>query len=70
MEASFKLWSYDKVMTQENRAEQLHNNRLRNEGSVINDSEVGAKEVRSGKPIKDYKEITMDNPEITRYFNT
>ena len=70
MEASFKLWSYDKVMTQENRAEQLHKNRLRNEGSVINDSEVGAKEVRSGKPIKDYKEITMDNPEITRYFNT
>lgn len=70
MEASFKLWSYDKVMTQENRAEQLHNNRLRNEGSVVNDSEIGAKEVRSGKPITDYKEITMDNPEITRYFNT
>tara|TARA_X000001036_G_scaffold266649_2_gene247585 strand:+ start:259 stop:1155 length:897 start_codon:yes stop_codon:yes gene_type:complete len=70
MEASFKLWSYDKVMTQENRNEQLQNNRLRNEGSVINDSEIGAKEVRSGKPIKDYKEISMDNPEITRYFNT
>ena len=70
MEASFKLWSYDKVMTQENRAEQLHNNRMRNGESVINDSEVGAKEVRSGKPIKDYKEISMTNPEISRYFNT
>ncbi len=70
MEASFKLWSYDKVMTKENRAEQLHNNRMRNGESVINDSEVGAKEVRDGKPIKDYKEINMTNPEISRYFNT
>jgi len=70
MEASFKLWSYDKVMTAENRKEQLYNNKLRNEGSTIGNSEIGAKEVRSGDSPKNYKEISMDNPEVSRYFNT
>ena len=70
MEKTFKLWSYDRVMTEENRKEQLYNNKLRNEGSTVGSSEVGAKEVRSGDSPKNYNEISMDNPEITRYFNS
>ena len=54
MEQSFKLWSYDKVMTAENRREQLYHNKVKNEGSTIGNSEVGAKEVRSGDSPKNY----------------
>ncbi len=70
MEASFKLWSYDKIMSEENRKEQLYNNKMRNEGSQIGNSEIGAKEIRSGEAPKDYKDISMDNPDVSRYFNT
>lgn len=70
MEASFKLWSYDKVMTEENRREQLYQNKMRNEGSTIGNSEIGAREVRSGDTPKNYNEISMENPEVSRYFNT
>jgi len=70
MEKSFKLWSYEKVMTDENRKEQLYKNKLRNEGSTIGNSEVGAKEVRSGDSPKNYNEISLENPDVSRYFNT
>ena len=70
MEKTFKLWSYDRVMTAENRKEQLYQNKMRNEGSTIGNSEIGAREIRSGEKPKNYKEISMDNPDVSRYFNT
>ena len=70
MEQSFKLWSYDKVMTAENRREQLSQNKMRNDGSTIGNSEIGAKDIRSGDSPKNYNDISLGNPEVSRYFNT
>ena len=70
MEASFKLWSYEKVMTADDQRRQLYENKLRNGESTISNSEIGAKEVRSGETPKNYKDINMDDPDISRYFNT
>ena len=70
MDASFKLWSYDKVMSKNSQSEQLTTNRMRNQESRIGNSEMGAKEVRSGDSPKNYNDINMDSPEILRYFNS
>ena len=70
MEAGFRVWSYDAMSEKMESLSKLDENRQRNTGKVISESEVGAKEVKSPKiKTTDWKEITMDDPDIAKYFN-
>ena len=46
----------------------LGNNSNRNAGKVVNTSQVGAKEVKSPQKLTDWNDVTMDNPDIAKYF--
>ena len=70
MEAGFRVWSYDAMSEKMESLSKLDENRQRNTGKVISESEVGAKEVKSPKLQKtDWKDITLDDPDIAKYFN-
>tara|TARA_R100000700_G_C3177329_1_gene152481 strand:- start:2633 stop:3502 length:870 start_codon:yes stop_codon:yes gene_type:complete len=70
MEAGFRVWSYDAMSEKMESLSKLDENRQRNTGKVISESEVGAKEVKSPKiKTTDWKEITLDDPDIAKYFN-
>ena len=65
---AFNLYTRDYYKAQATSARQLEENSERNRGRVIMNSSVGAREVRTPSTPKDYKEITMDNPEVSKYF--
>ena len=70
MEAGFRVWSYDAMSEKMESLSKLDENRQRNTGKVISESEVGAKEVKSPKlQTTNWKDITMDDPDIAKYFN-
>ena len=70
MEAGFRVWSYDAMSEKMESLSKLDENKQRNTGKVISESEVGAKEVKSPKiKTTDWKEITLDDPDIAKYFN-
>lgn len=68
LEAGFKLWSFDKVQDELNHFKKLNENKQRSQQAVINDSGIGASEVKQDFKPTNYKEITVDNPEIAKYF--
>ena len=69
LERAFREWSYGEMQSELEHFKQLDKNGKRNEGKVIGTSEVGAKEVKSPKKLSNnWKEITMDDPEISKYF--
>ena len=49
---------------------ELDENGNRNKGKVIGTDQVGAKEVKANKELsRDWKKITMDDPEVAKYFD-
>ena len=64
---SFKIWSFDQVKGEQTHRNKLNENKQRNEGSVIDKSEQGAKEVRVNKQYKGWKDMANDDPELLRY---
>ena len=64
---SFKVWSFDQVKGEQTHRNKLNENKQRNEGSVIDRSEQGAKEVRVNKKYKGWNEMPNDDPELLRY---
>ena len=68
LDAAFKEWSYDQMQQELSHYKKLGENSNRNKGKIINKSEVGAKEVKSPKKILSWKDATMDDPEIAKYF--
>lgn len=64
---SFKIWSFDQVKGEQTHRNKLNENKQRNEGSVIDKSEQGAKEVRVNKKYKGWNDIANDDPELLRY---
>tara|TARA_R100000388_G_C7244840_1_gene164167 strand:+ start:7136 stop:8044 length:909 start_codon:yes stop_codon:yes gene_type:complete len=66
---AFSLYTRDYYKAQVDQARQLSENAGRNEGRVVMNSSVGAREVRTPSKPKNYKEISMDNPDIAQYFN-
>ena len=70
MEAGFRVWSYDAMSEKMESLSKLDENKQRNTGKVISESEVGAKEVKSPKlKTTNWKDITVDDPDIAKYFN-
>ena len=68
LDLAFKEWSYDALQDQLTHFKQLANNKSRNAGIVINKSEVGAKESKAPKKLTSYKDISVSDPDIAKYF--
>ena len=70
LERAFREWSYGQLQEQLNHYKKLDENGKRNVGKVIGTAQVGAKEVKSPKKLSgNWKEITMNDPEIAKYFD-
>lgn len=67
LERAFKEWSYGQMQEELTHFKKLDENNKRNTG-VINTSEAGAKEVKSSDKITNWKNVSMDNPDIAKYF--
>ena len=68
LERAFREWSYDSMQEKLNHYKKLDNNNNRNT-AIINTSEGGAKEVKADNKVKSWNDVTMDNPEIAKFFN-
>ena len=68
LERAFKEWSYDQMQEQLTHFKKLDENGKRNTG-IINTSEVGAKEIKSDKKVTDWKDVSMNDPSIAKYFD-
>ena len=68
LETGFKLWSFDKVQDELNHFKKLNENKERSQKAVINDSGIGASEVKQEFKPTNYKDISLDNPEVAKYF--
>tara|TARA_R100000458_G_scaffold59693_1_gene71206 strand:+ start:5876 stop:6793 length:918 start_codon:yes stop_codon:yes gene_type:complete len=66
---AFNLYTRDFYKSEAEHARQLNENAGRNYGRVVMNSSVGARDVRTPSRPKNYKEITMDNPDISQYFD-
>jgi len=69
LERAFKEWSYDAINDQLTHFKKLAGNKSRNEGKIVGTSELGAKETKSPKKYTSFKEMSMDDPDIAKYFN-
>ena len=68
LELAFKEWSYDQMQSELAHFKKLEENGKRNT-AVINTSEAGAKEVKSDKKISNWKDVSLENPDIAKYFD-
>ena len=68
LDKAFREWSYDQMQDELTHYKKLGNNSNRNAGKVVNTSQVGAKEVKSPQKLTDWNDVTMDNPDIAKYF--
>tara|TARA_Y100001938_G_scaffold65761_1_gene91306 strand:+ start:4192 stop:5085 length:894 start_codon:yes stop_codon:yes gene_type:complete len=68
LNVAFKEWSFSHMQDQLKHYKKLENNGKRNEGKVINTSEVGAREVKGPKKTPSWNDMTMDNPDVAKYF--
>jgi hypothetical protein len=68
LERAFREWSYNQMQEELTHYKQLENNSKRNDGKIIDNSELGAKEVKTPAKINSYKDFNMDNPLVQKYF--
>ena len=69
LEDAFKIWAYDNMQGELDHHRKLDGNRQRNQGKVVHSSEVGATEVSTPKQYKEVKDISIDDPDVAKYFN-
>ena len=69
LELAFKEWSYDAMQDQLAHFKKLAENKSRNDGKIVGTSEIGAKESKTPKKYTSFKEVSMDDPDIAKYFN-
>ena len=60
------MWSYDRMLDNNNLNAKLNENQQRNEGKVVNSSSVGAKEMRKNPKITGYNDITAEDLDAYR----
>jgi hypothetical protein len=65
---AFKEWSHGQMQEELAHLKKLDINSKRNTG-VINTSEAGAKEIKSDKKLSDWKDVSMNDPDIAKYFD-
>ena len=66
---AFRNWSYDAMQSELNHYKKLDDNRNRNHGRVVNPSTKSVQETKTPQKYKSFKEISLDNPEVAKYFN-
>ena len=69
LERAFREWSYGQLQEQLSHYKKLDKNGARNKGKVIGTAQVGAKEVKSPKKYAKWNDVSMDDPEIAKYFD-
>ena len=65
----FKEYSFEHLQQELSHYKKLGENRDRNSGTVVNRSEIGAKETVAPKQYKSWKDVNADDPEISKYFD-
>tara|TARA_R100000655_G_scaffold55781_1_gene93879 strand:- start:4191 stop:5021 length:831 start_codon:yes stop_codon:yes gene_type:complete len=66
---AFKLWNYDNLQEQLQHSKELDKNKERNEGKVFQTKTIGATKEKTNSTIaKDYKNVSLNNPDIAKYF--
>ena len=68
LKRAFKEWSYGALEEQLSHYKKLDKNKSRNAGKVIGKSQKGAIEEVTPKKYKSFKEVSMEDPEIAKYF--
>ena len=68
LQKAFQMWSFDAMQEQITHLKKLDDNRLRNKGRVVNNSEMAVQETKTPKSYKSYSEVNMDDPEIAKFF--
>ena len=68
LKGAFKEWSFDAMQDKLSHYKKLEKNKSRNSGKVITKSQKGAIEEVKPKQYKSFKEVSMDDPEIAKYF--
>lgn len=69
LNAAFREWSYDAMQDELTHLKKLNNNKVRNDGAVIGTPKVGVKEVAKPTSYKSYKDISISDDEISKYFD-
>mgnify|MGYP003135509338 CR=1 FL=1 len=68
LDVGFKLWSHDKLTERLSHYKKMEENKERSQSKIIDKSEIGAKQNTTPFKPKDYRDITLDNPDIAKYF--
>ena len=66
---AFKVWGYDKMQGEVDHHRKLDGNKQRNQGKVVHNSKIGATEESSPKQYKEMKDISINDPDVAKYFN-
>ena len=64
----YKAYSYDTLVDEISHLKRLDNNKSKNSSVRVTASEIGAKETLAPKRYDSWKDVTVDDPEIAKYF--
>lgn len=65
----FREYSYDALNEELSHFKKLNDNKNTNDGSVVNRSEIGAKDVQTPKHIQSWKDIDPHDEDFKQYFD-
>ena len=65
----FKEYSFDYLQQELSHYKKLGVNKDRNSGTIIDRSEMGAKETVTPKAYKTWNDINANDPDIKKYFD-
>ena len=65
----FMLYTWDSLREQVDHLGKLQENRERNQGVVVGTREAGGPEQSAPKTYSNYKDMSLDDPDISKYFN-
>tara|TARA_R100000808_G_C2153729_1_gene164255 strand:+ start:2701 stop:3600 length:900 start_codon:yes stop_codon:yes gene_type:complete len=65
----FMLYTWDSLMEQKNHLEKLQGNKEKNQGVIVGTREAGGPEQNAPKAYSNYKDMSIDDPDISKYFN-
>lgn len=69
LEKAFREWNYDDMQTELTHLKKLQDNKVRNDDTVIGVPKMGVKEIAQPKSYNSYKDISLGDKEISKYFD-
>ena len=67
--SGFMLYTWDDLVEQVDHLEKLQENKERNQGVVVNTREAGGPEQNAPRSYTNYKDMSVKDPEISKYFD-